>query len=179
MTLRWMYDASMPPKNPPHWHVVGGYIGGDTPHVWTRAEWNAQWALSRLPIFAASNREDTYSAANVDSVAIHRQLAHLLVPDGVTVCVDTETRVYDVYLRALNNLVRPFHLLNYGSLSYVRKNPLTSAGRWAADWTDDIFAGVDLLNQDHFTAVQWASADQRHLSYDSSIITESIPLWHR
>ncbi len=179
MTLRWMYDASTPPTNPPHWHVVGGYIGGNTPHVWTRAEWDAQWAPYRLPIFTASNREDTVATAELDAETIHRALAHLLVPEGVTVCVDTETRVYGPYLSTLNAQVRPYHLLNYGSLSYVRRNPQTSAGRWAADWTDDIFDGVDLLNQDRFTAVQWASADQRHLPYDSSIITEYIPLWHK
>src|SRR3979411_1192168 len=31
LTVRWMYDASTPPPNPPHWHVAAGYIGGGTP----------------------------------------------------------------------------------------------------------------------------------------------------
>jgi hypothetical protein len=174
-----MYDASTPPTNPPHWHVVAGYIGGNTPHIWTPDEWDDQWAPFRLPIFTASNRADEAAVAKIDAAIIHRALENLGVPINVAVAVDTETRVYTTYLTTLNAAVRPYHLLNYGSLSYVRRNPETSAGRWVADWTDDIFAGVDLATHDRFTAVQWASADQRHLPYDSSIIVDSIPLWHR
>jgi hypothetical protein len=35
-----MFDASTPPASaPPGYRAVAGYIGGDTPHVWTGAEW--------------------------------------------------------------------------------------------------------------------------------------------
>lgn len=179
MTLRWMYDAAYPPPHPPHWHVAAGYIGGDTPHVWTPEEWAAQWAPYRLPIYTASNREDTEAAAVIDAGIIHRALTDLAVPEGVTIAVDIETRVYTVYLETLNRAVTPYHLLTYGSFSTLIQNPQTSAGRWAADWTDDIFKGVDLLNEDRLTAVQWASDVQRGLPYDSSIIIGTLPLWHK
>ena len=60
--MRWMYDASTPPPNPPHWHVAAGYIGGDTPHVWTQAEWNAQWFPCRLPIFVHTGADTSADA---------------------------------------------------------------------------------------------------------------------
>jgi hypothetical protein len=177
MTLRWMYDASTPPANPPRWHVAAGYIGGNTPHVWTADEWADQPAPYRLPIFTASNRADDDAMARIDADLIRHELSALRVPPGCVVCVDIETRVYTRYLTELNALVRPWHLLVYGSLSTVRQNPQTSAGRWAADWTDNIFEGVDLAGHDRIVAVQWASADQRHLPYDSSVIVDSLPLW--
>jgi hypothetical protein len=41
MSLRRMFDASRPPSKPfPNTTGVAGYIGGNTPHVWTVDEWN-------------------------------------------------------------------------------------------------------------------------------------------
>ena len=53
-TLRF-YDAAYPPAKPPAADGVCIYIGGDTPHVWTLAEIEAQPARYRLPIFVRSN----------------------------------------------------------------------------------------------------------------------------
>jgi hypothetical protein len=179
MGIRWMYDAAFPPKNPPHWHVCAGYIGGNTPHAWTKDEWNAQWAPLRLPIFTANNRTDDAAAAHIDAGIIKTALRELCVPEGCVVCVDTETTVYTEYLSVLNVQVQPWHLMNYGSFSYVIRNPQVSAGRWAADWTDHIFDGVDLLGQDRIEAVQWANSVMIHTDYDASVIQETLPLWRK
>jgi hypothetical protein len=172
-----MYDASTPPADPPHWHVVAGYIGGNTPHVWTKQEWDHQHAPFRLPIFTANNRPDTVEAARTDAAVIKRELEALGAEEGVCVALDIETRVFGPYIRELNVIMQPWHLMEYGSFSTIIQNPQVSAGRWAADWTDNIFGGVDLVGQDRIVAVQWASADQRHLPYDSSVIVDSLPLW--
>src|SRR5258708_14891264 len=45
-----MFDASEPPAPAPAgYRAVAGYIGGDTPHVWTDAEWRRFARLHKLP----------------------------------------------------------------------------------------------------------------------------------
>ncbi len=176
--LRWMYDASTPPASPPPWHVAAGYIGGNPPHVWTEAEWDAQPAPVRLPIFTASNREDTAAAAVTDSGAIHAALEALGVPYGCTVAVDIETRVYGPYLEELDELLaRQWPLMTYGSLSTIVHNPLTSGGRWAAHWTDLVATGIDLVGTDGIKAAQIANAGMLNRPWDWSLIDSSVPLW--
>lgn len=178
MTLRWMYDASTPPASPPHWHVAAGYIGGDTPHVWTKAEWLAQPAPELLPIFTASNRADSAAAAVTDNGAIHAALEALGVPYGATVVVDIETRVYTAYLEELNELLlHQWPLMVYGSLSTVVHNPLTSGGRWAADWTDLVSTGIELVGTDGIKAAQIADDRMLGRPWDWSLIDSSVPLW--
>ena len=181
MTLRWMYDASEPPPQPPHWHAAAGYIGGDTPHVWTLAEWKAQPAPLLLPIFTASNRLDNACAAGEDAWEILNELAGLGVPRGCTVVVDTETTLYTAYLRALDRFVHDggYPLMNYGSLSFVIRNPLTSGGRWAADWTGLVQTGLVLDGVDGIRAIQIASSAMTGHPWDWSLIEDSIPLWQR
>ena len=179
--MRWMYDASTPPLTPPKWHVAAGYIGGDTPHVWTPAEWARQPAAELLPIWTASNRADTGDAAVDDAADIVRALEDLGVPRGCSVCVDTETTLYTHYLEVLDfELTQArYPLINYGSYSFVIRNPVTAGGRWAASWTDNIMAGVDLAGRDRIVAVQWADDVMLHIGYDASVIEDQVPLWRR
>jgi hypothetical protein len=57
-----MYDASVPPVKPyPGCGAVAGYIGGNTPHIWTHKEWNAasdDGRLPTLPIWVAFGEDD-------------------------------------------------------------------------------------------------------------------------
>ena len=179
--MRWMYDASTPPAAPPHWHVAAGYIGGDTPHVWSMEEWRAQWAPELLPIWAATGRPDTPQAGIADADLIATRLDVLGVPQGCSVVVDTETEIYGDYLEALDfELAKLRHpLINYGSYSFVTQNPDTAGGRWAAQWTDHIMAGVDLIGRDRIIAVQWADDVMLHTGYDASVIEDAVPLWRR
>lgn len=178
--MRWMYDASEPPAEPPHWHVAGGYIGGNTPHVWTRDEWKAQPAPYLLPIWTASDREDTAAAAGQDAWDIITALNMLGVPRGVTIAVDTETTVYSRYIPALSDfLLGQVRLMNYGSFSFVTRNPLTSGGRWAADWTGQVQTGLELDHTHGIVAVQIADDKMLSKPWDWSLIDAGIPLWAR
>ena len=44
-----MWDASTPPASVPGgpWDAAAGYIGGDTPHIWTVAEWRHLGGLAK------------------------------------------------------------------------------------------------------------------------------------
>jgi hypothetical protein len=179
MALRWMYDASVPPPGPPGLYACGGYIGGDTPHVWTPAEWASQPASFRLPIFTASNREDNACAAGEDAWEIRAALAALGVAEHCTVAVDIETRVYSTYLRALNIYLAPRPLMTYGSLSTLLRNPVTSGGRWAADWTGDVDTAQDEIGLSEIHAFQWANSQQSGRPWDLSLIDQAVPLWPR
>jgi hypothetical protein len=177
MTLRWMYDASTPPKNPPHWHVAAGYIGGDTPNVWTLAEWKAQPAPYLLPIWTASNRDDTAADAGEDAWGIIKKLSSLGVPGPVTVALDIETAVYSTYLLALNDFLAPHKLMTYGSLSSLVRNSATSGGRWAGDWTDNINIATDLIGTDDIVALQYANSQMTGHPWDHSLIEDTVLLW--
>lgn len=177
MSQRWMYDASEPPSDPPHWHVAAGYIGGDTPHIWTLEEWKAQWAPFLLPIWTASNRDDTAASAGNDAWAMWSVLEKLGVPHGVTIAVDIETAVYKTYLPALDEFLNPWKIMAYGSMSTLLKNAVPSGGFWAGDWTDTILTGVDINGTEGIVAVQWASSTQLGKDYDASVIESSVPLW--
>lgn len=175
--IRWMYDASDPNFIRPQLYAVAGYIGGDTPHVWTQAEWRMSGNALRLPIFTASNREDNNAAAITDGATIRQLLAELGVPHGKTVAVDIETRVYSDYLDELNEQLLDYKLMPYGSISALVQNPPCSGGRWGADWTDDILTGVRAVESGLYNALQWADDIMLHKPYDLSVIRSDVPLW--
>lgn len=177
MTLRWMYDASDPHFKRPPLYAVGGYVGGDTPYVWTRQDWNDSGSSLRNPIFTASNRADTVSAAESDGQAFRDALARLGVPHGVTVSVDIETAIYDNYLDELNEQMAGYRLMTYGSVSTLVQNMKTSGGWWGAQWTDNIETGIAAIESGQFKALQWASATMLNKPYDLSVISSLIPLW--
>jgi hypothetical protein len=172
-----MYDASTPPASPPKWHVAAGYIGGDTPYVWTIDEWKAQPTPYLLPIWTASNRTDDTCAAGEDAWGIITKLAELSVPGPVTVAVDIETAVYSTYLKALNQFIAPHKLMVYGSLSTLTRNPVTSGGRWAGTWTDNIDSAIILAGTDDIVAVQFANSAMTGHPWDWSLIESPVPLW--
>jgi hypothetical protein len=172
--MRWMYDAAYPPENPPHWHVAAGYIGGDTPHVWTAEEWDAQWSPCRLPIFVHTG-PDSSADAESDAQAILASLAKLEVPHGSSVAVDTESGIYQDYLTVLSERLwaERYSLINYGSLASVVQSAKTHGGRWAADWT----GVIGMAPGDDVVATQWISAVQLGTAYDASVIDANVPLW--
>lgn len=174
--MRWMYDAATPPPKPPHWHVAAGYIGGDTPHVWTRAEWDAQWSPCRLPIFVHTGA-DTSADAEADARSIVDALHRLRVPRNASVVVDTETGIYHTYLTVLSERLwaQRYSLINYGSLSFVTQNARTHGGRWAADWT----GAPEMAPGDDIVATQCISAAQLGRPYDMSVIDGNVPLWRK
>jgi hypothetical protein len=167
--MRRMFDAAFPPASPPDWEVVAGYIGGNTPHVWTEAEWARQRARWQLPIFTRSHDGDPAADARQ---AVSWLTAHH-VPKGVVVALDYEKRVDASYLRAFDSAVgrAGWRVMLYGSLSTVLDNPRPSGGYWVAHWT-----GVAHLEPGS-AATQWASDAMLSQPWDASLVADSTPLW--
>ena len=93
-----MFDASSPPASAPHgYRAVAGYIGGDTPHVWTDAEWRRFGSLRKLPIWVRSNPAQV--DAEADSFAALERLFELKIPRGTTVALDLETALAEALTR--------------------------------------------------------------------------------
>jgi hypothetical protein len=168
--VRLMYDASYPPPAPPAgWQVVAGYLGGDTPHVWSPAEWASQPARYRLGIWT---RDDPagYDAAAEARAALAAWQA-LGAPAGSTIALDFEAAVDGAYVQLFDATLvgAGYRLLLYGQQSTVLANPQPSAGYWVADWTGT--APTSLPS--NYGALQYASYND----YDASVVADTLPLW--
>lgn len=170
--MRRMYDAATPPANPPAWEVVAGYIGGDTPHVWTLAEWNSQPARWRLPIWTRSNPAGASEGTSEGQAAVAKVKA-LGMPAGCAIALDLETAVAAAYVTAFDAAVVAggYKTIEYGSASYVFQNPKTSDGYWDALWnqTAQLSSGAD--------ATQFAGDTQLGEPWDASLVSDSLVLW--
>jgi len=167
---RTLYDASSPPPDP-HLDVCGGYIGGDTPHIWSDAEWAGQSARWRLPIYTCDNpgqRNPTTDA----QFAVSWMHTHG-VPAASAVALDFETAVNGSYVASFDAVVVAggYRTLLYGSLSTVTRNPRPSAGYWTASWTGSphLDAGA--------AATQYISDTQLGRGYDLSQVADGLVLW--
>lgn len=130
--MRLMFDASVPPMIPPAgYSAVAGYIGGDTPHVWTQAEWRRFKNLAKLPIFVRSNPGGSMD----DAMAALERLYEIGCPPGSFVVWDMEISVQPHYLASVNRIMEFFgyKVLVYGSASTVFRNPKLS-GYFVADY---------------------------------------------
>ncbi len=103
VAMRTMWDAAFPPGSPPKVDAVAGYIGGNTPHVWTDAEWASSMTKSgakyKLPIFVRSVGGDPFADA---AFTLQWLQAHN-APLGSLVALDFETRVDATYLNAYDH----------------------------------------------------------------------------
>ena len=169
MTTLEMGDASSPPVPAANLPVFAFYIGGDTPHVWTDeeiAQLRARWAV---PIFVRANPAADFAA---DAVSVLGWLHDHGWAHGTTVVIDTESVPMDAYLHGLNALIDAggYRLMNYESKGPMPSNPLTSGGRWVADWTGvpHMFDGAE--------ATQYASSPMIGFPWDASVIDEGVPL---
>jgi hypothetical protein len=179
--LYFMADSSDPlavglDSMPSGFSIIAGYIGGDTPHVWTRVDWGHFNGYCKLPIWTASGASGT--AADGGAVAWEAVQALWTVADGdeksmhVPIAVDLEQAVAPDWVAGFGSVC---HYLGhpvwpYGSLSTILQNPACD-GRWIADWD-----GQEQLI-DNAIAVQYASGSQ----YDSSIVSpagyEMLAAW--
>lgn len=174
--MRHCYDASRPSKNPPNWWISGFYIAGMTPHIWTGQEIADDKARFGLPISVWVGADD-----RAEAIALGHQILDWIdahrVPKGVTVVIDTETRLYTVFLLTLDQMIHGagWSLMNYGSVSTIVHNPLLSGGRWTADWTDT----PHLDNVPGEKGTQYANGLMLHADYDASVFEDSVPLWEK
>lgn len=167
--MRRMHDAAWPPADPPPWEAVAGYIGGNTPHVWTDQEWAAQPARWRLPIFTRSHDGEPVT----DAAQAVSWLARHGVPKRTTLALDYETRIDPVYLGLFDAAVclAGWRVMVYGSRRTVLQNPPPSGGYWVADWTGapHLYPGS--------AATQWSGSGPFGGAYDPSLVADATPLW--
>ena len=168
MTFLTFYDSAYPPANPPAgMDGVGGYIGGDTPHTWSLADWNSQHVRYRLPIFVRS--DPAGAAATADVGAALTQLRAIGAPKGILVAWDMETAADAAYIKSVYSLMTAdgYTLIVYGSESSVFGNENPDGLYWGADWT----SVPGLVPGDAIT--QWVSFN----SYDEDTAEATLPYW--
>jgi peptidoglycan hydrolase-like protein with peptidoglycan-binding domain len=162
------YDASTPPAHPPAGaDGVCGYIGGDTPYIWSLADWNSQSARYRLPIFTRSDPPGP--GAQADVTAALDQLHVIGAPKGCLVAWDFESAVNAGYTQQVYSLLHQanYVLMAYGSVSSVFGNKDPDGYYWGAQWTGvQHFAnGADMT--------QWVSFS----AYDMDVALSDLPFW--
>jgi hypothetical protein len=135
-----MFDASRPPGKPyPGCGAVAGYIGGNTPHVWTAREWNAannDGALLQLPIWVGFGETDPVGHARQAAdaakargwIAHHRPAWRAIVADVEDVQEEAWLKAFGTQLQAEGFLCWP-----YMSLAAVPSDP-PGYSIWLADW---------------------------------------------
>ncbi len=158
-----MFDASQPPASaPPGYSAVAGYIGGDTPHVWTESEWQRFEKLHKLPIWVRSDPASVNAEA--DAFGALQRLYELRVPRGITVVMDLETAVDGAYVHKFHSVMNwaGFYAWVYGSAATVFNNPAAD-GYWVADWAGK---GPFMYQHRMVKATQYATG----AGYDSSLV---------
>lgn len=161
------YDAAYPPAHPPVTDGVCMYIGGDTPHVWTKEEIDAQHARYRLPIFVRSNPPGP--GATADVAAAVEQLRAIGAPKDTLVCWDMETAVDAAYISQVHGDLGAagYTLIVYGSESTVRGNENPNGLYFGADWTGHAhIAAGDAMTQ-------YVSGPD----FDCSLAQGGLPFW--
>ena len=138
--IRHAYDASTPPSKPlTGCQAALGYIGGNTPHVWTPDEWNAATANGRLrcgPIWVAAPNISVYTQAR-DAVA----KLHLFgwkadrFPHKCMLFLDSETSRNVTFIQEFANELWAdgFVTGDYRSLEALTAAP-SGLPEWVAHW---------------------------------------------
>jgi hypothetical protein len=163
-----MADASCPPAAPLEGiSVYAGYIGGNTPHVWTRKEWDVFDGCKKLPIFVRSSPCGANQGIT-DAFAALRRLFELGVPKGTAVVLDLEAAVDVPYVNSFQSVISSwagYLLWVYGSSSTLFQNPACD-GYWVADPT----------NQPHsYEHPQvWATQYAENVSIDAAQVDLSV-----
>jgi hypothetical protein len=168
----FMIDVSNPTasgitKMPDGYVAVAGYIGGDTPHVWTSEEWGYFPGWRKLPIWTRTKDNSPQDGA-ADGWAAVQALYGLGLPgrgsgQGTPIALDLETYQDPAYVTAFAGVAEwaGFPVFPYGSASTVRGNP-ECWGYWAADWT----------NSEHL--LPWSTITQYESgTYDRSELSET------
>jgi peptidoglycan hydrolase-like protein with peptidoglycan-binding domain len=162
------YDAAYPPAHVPSgMDGVAFYIGGDTPHVWTLAEIEAQPVRFRLPIYVRSNPIQANVA--LDAIEAVARLQAIGAPKGCLVALDSETSADPNYVAQFYYDIKNagYVLMDYGSTSSLFGNNIPDGYYWGAHWTD--LAGVESGQQ----MTQWKSLG----AYDESTARSALPFW--
>jgi hypothetical protein len=131
-----MFDAAYPPPEPyPGCQAVAGYIGGNTPHVWTVDEWLRFGHLVQFPIWTGYLEADPVGHAQQCAAAMHAHGWNPGSPDRRAVILDEETQVNAAWLDEFAGVIwdAGYQTFIYGSLATVLGNP-PKEGYLVADW---------------------------------------------
>lgn len=162
-----MRDASNPGGIPVNWTgAVAGYIGGDTPHVWTNAEWQKFRGQRKLPIFVRS--DPGLADPEADAFDALRRLYQLGVPLGSRTALDLEMAQNPSYVNRYAAVMHfyQFHVWPYGSAGFVFANP-PADGYWVADYTG---SGPFMYPHPDVRATQYANGQ----NFDSSTVKDWV-----
>jgi hypothetical protein len=134
MSLYQAFDASIPPMNPyPGCKAVMGYVGGNTPHVWTLAEWERFSNLAQFPIWVGYHEDHPEQHANacVSAVKNLGWAAHHVPRRAVL--LDFETEINPSWIDSFAGVIWEggYETMIYGSESTIVQNP-PKEGRWIA-----------------------------------------------
>jgi hypothetical protein len=164
------YDSAEPLASPPAGrNLVAFYGGGDTPHVWTLAEIQAQPVRYRLPIWVRSN--PTAPGINVanDVARFLTYLHGVGCPKGSVTSLDLETAVDVAYVNTFGQLMHSagYLVLPYGSSGNLFKNPVLD-GYWV-DWPGKTSIPPNCVG------VQYSQGGNG--AWDNDLFLDSIPFW--
>ena len=159
MGLYSAFDAAYPPGTPyPGAQAVMGYIGGNTPHIWTAAEWQRFSHLVQFPIWVGYQEADpaTHGSQAVAAMTALGWAEHR--PNRRAVIIDEETEVDDAWLNAFASVIwaAGYETYVYGSQSTVIDMP-PKEGRVIAlyNGTQDIPAGEAAVAHQYRANVPW------------------------
>lgn len=130
------FDASTPPvKAPVGMQVVFGYIGGPTPHVWSRGEWDRFNGLKKVPIQVASIAGGQSVQPEIEAFQALEMCYRLGVPQGTPIVWDMEAQVNPPYVSRVCKVLHwaGYRMWVYGSANYVFRNPVCD-GYHVADY---------------------------------------------
>jgi hypothetical protein len=170
MTTYKMIDASRPPDAADgEFSVVMGYVGGNTPHVWTAGEWQVFASYRQVPAYvpdlgSSPTAEAAYAVAAVKRLgwAAHEEDTRIIV-------IDFETTINRAWYASMASGIvsAGFAPVIYGSLSTVFENAADDV--LAADFDDvpsipagQTLHGLQYLSDQEYegTEVDWSIVDQ-------------------
>lgn len=131
-----MLDTSNPGTStlPKGYSAVAGYIGGDTPHVWTAEQWTQFKGIPKLPIYV-DDFKTGYAAGQADGWDCLQKLFALGVPKRVAIAYDIETSKDSARAHGFRSVLNwaGFTVWLYGSKNTVASIPFFDY--WVADYT--------------------------------------------
>jgi hypothetical protein len=163
-----MWDASTPPVRwPAGFNACAGYIGGDTPHVWSKTEWERFGKRKKLPIYVQNH--PNVNMAEQEGFAALRRLYQIGCPKGSPVVWDAEGAINKDWSNLFASVIYwgGYRFWTYGEASTVYANPL-HGGFWAASWHED--AKPYALSNPRTNSTQYADGKLLNRPYDASTL---------
>jgi hypothetical protein len=136
MTLYHMFDAAFPPPTAyPGTQAAAGYIGGNTPHIWTLEEWLRFRHMRQLPIWVADLGADPAASGRFAAQAARGLGWKPFAAVRRAIVADMETSADGSWVNHFAEAVAAHGFVTwvYGSLSSVLRDPARD-GYWVASW---------------------------------------------